>query len=67
MAIVLGADVLIRGEKGSFDLVRWLATHLNDQFEAAGKMNGYYDIIVARQLWSAAATWRHSTENTLIW
>ena len=35
MAIILDADVLIRGEKGSFDLARWLATHLNDQFELA--------------------------------
>src|SRR2546429_426785 len=35
MAIVLDADVLIRGEKGSFDLARWLATHFNDQFEVA--------------------------------
>jgi len=35
MAIILDADVLIRGEKGSFDLTSWLATHLNDQFEVA--------------------------------
>jgi len=35
MAIVLDADVLIRGEKGSFDLNGWLATRPNDQFEVA--------------------------------
>src|SRR6266508_3802733 len=35
MAIILDDDVLIRGEKGSFDLTSWLATHLNDQFEVA--------------------------------
>src|SRR2546426_3439590 len=35
MAIVLDAEVLIRGEKGSFDLAGWLATHLNERFEVA--------------------------------
>ena len=35
MAIVLDADVLIRGEKGSFDLKNWLATRSDDQFEVA--------------------------------
>src|SRR5258706_6382127 len=35
MAIILDADVLIRGEKGSFDLASWLATHATDQFEVA--------------------------------
>ena len=35
MAIVLDADVLIRGEKGSFDLKSWLETHPDDQFEVA--------------------------------
>jgi predicted nucleic acid-binding protein len=35
MAIVLDADVLIRGEKGSFDLNGWLAARANDQFEVA--------------------------------
>ena len=35
MAIVLDADVLIRGEKGSFDLKSWLAIHSDDQFEVA--------------------------------
>src|SRR5207249_8572883 len=36
MAIVLDADVLLRGDKGSFDLDGWLATHPDDQFEVAG-------------------------------
>ena len=35
MAIVLDADVLIRGEKGSFDLKSWLASRPDDQFEVA--------------------------------
>ncbi len=35
MAIILDADVLIRGEKGSFDLTSWLATRPDDQFEVA--------------------------------
>jgi predicted nucleic acid-binding protein len=35
MAIMLDADVLIRGEKGSFDLKSWLAGLPNEQFEVA--------------------------------
>src|SRR5947208_4176249 len=35
MAIVLDADVLIHGEKGSFDLKSWLATRPDEQFEVA--------------------------------
>lgn len=35
MAIILDADVIIRGEKGSFDLTRWLSSHSGDQFEIA--------------------------------
>ena len=35
MAIMLDADVLIRGEKGSFDLRNWLAGQPNEQFEVA--------------------------------
>ena len=35
MAIMLDADVLIRGEKGSFDLQSWLAGQPNEQFEVA--------------------------------
>ena len=35
MAIILDADVIIRGEKGTFDLQGWLATRPNDEFEIA--------------------------------
>lgn len=35
MAIIVDADVIIRGEKGTFDLHRWLAAHPGDQFEIA--------------------------------
>jgi tRNA(fMet)-specific endonuclease VapC len=35
MAIILDADVIIRGEKGTFDLPRWLASRPNDEFEIA--------------------------------
>jgi tRNA(fMet)-specific endonuclease VapC len=35
MAIMLDADVLIRGEKGSFDLKSWLTGQANEQFEVA--------------------------------
>ena len=35
MAIMLDADVLIRGEKGSFDLKSWLAGQPDEQFEVA--------------------------------
>jgi predicted nucleic acid-binding protein len=35
MAIILDADVIIRGEKGAFDLKQWLAAHANNQFEIA--------------------------------
>jgi tRNA(fMet)-specific endonuclease VapC len=35
MAIILAADVIIRGEKGTFDLASWVASLPNDQFEIA--------------------------------
>lgn len=35
MAIILDADVIIRGEKGLFDLKAWVASRPNDQFEVA--------------------------------
>jgi tRNA(fMet)-specific endonuclease VapC len=35
MAIILDADVIIRGEKGTFDLKRWLASRSADEFEVA--------------------------------
>jgi tRNA(fMet)-specific endonuclease VapC len=35
MAIILDADVIIRGEKGTFDLKSWLASRPTDEFEIA--------------------------------
>jgi tRNA(fMet)-specific endonuclease VapC len=35
MAIILDANVIIRGEKGAFDLRAWVASRPNDQFEIA--------------------------------
>jgi tRNA(fMet)-specific endonuclease VapC len=35
MAIILDADVIIRGEKGVFDLGRWVTSRGDDQFEVA--------------------------------
>ena len=35
MAIVLDADVIIRGERGTFDLRGWAASRPNDLFEVA--------------------------------
>jgi len=35
MAIILDADVIIRGEKGKFDLKEWTAARAEDQFEVA--------------------------------
>jgi len=35
MAIILDADVVIRGEKGTFDLKSWVTSHPNDRFEVA--------------------------------
>jgi tRNA(fMet)-specific endonuclease VapC len=35
MAIILDADVIIRGERGTFDLKKWVASRPNDQFEVA--------------------------------
>jgi len=35
MAIILDADVIIRGEKGTFDLATWLASRPDDLFEVA--------------------------------
>lgn len=35
MAIILDADVIIHGEKGTFDLQKWVASRSQDQFEIA--------------------------------
>ena len=43
MAIILDADVVIRGERGTFDLKKWVASRPNEQFEIAA--------ITVAQLW----------------
>lgn len=35
MVIMLDADVMIRGEKGTFDLAAWVGSRAKDQFEIA--------------------------------
>ena len=35
MAIVLDADVIIRGERGTLDLAAWISQHENEGFEVA--------------------------------
>jgi len=35
MAIIIDGDVIIGGEKGTFDLRRWLASRADDEFEIA--------------------------------
>src|SRR5581483_4514100 len=35
MAIILDADVVIRGEKGAFDLESWLSANADEPFEVA--------------------------------
>ncbi|HWY43196.1 MAG TPA: PIN domain-containing protein [Candidatus Sulfotelmatobacter sp.] len=35
MAIILDADLIIRGEKSAFDLEKWVASRRHDQFEIA--------------------------------
>jgi tRNA(fMet)-specific endonuclease VapC len=55
MAIVLDADVIIRGEKGAFDLGKWLTSRAADQFEIAA--------ITVAELWHGVerATAAHKT------
>jgi tRNA(fMet)-specific endonuclease VapC len=43
MAIILDADVIIRGEKGTFDFKKWVESLPNEQFEMAA--------ITAAELW----------------
>jgi tRNA(fMet)-specific endonuclease VapC len=35
MPIILDADVIIQGERGTFNLARWVAAHPDEQFEVA--------------------------------
>jgi tRNA(fMet)-specific endonuclease VapC len=53
MAIILDADVIIRGEKGTFDLKGWVTSHPNDRFEVAA--------ITVAELWHGVerATGKH--------
>jgi tRNA(fMet)-specific endonuclease VapC len=53
MAIILDADVVIRGEKGTFDLQNWVASRPKDQFEFAA--------ITVAELWQGVerATGKH--------
>lgn len=61
MAIILDTDVIIRGEKGTFDLERWIATRPNEPFEIAA--------ITVAELWHgverATAAHRTKRENYL--
>jgi tRNA(fMet)-specific endonuclease VapC len=56
MAIILDADVIIRGEKGTFDLKTWVASRSNDQFEIAA--------VTVAELWHGVerATGAHKTK-----
>jgi tRNA(fMet)-specific endonuclease VapC len=55
MALILDADVVIRGEKGKFDLERWLRARVDEQFEIAA--------ITVTELWHGVerATGGHKT------
>ena len=55
MAIILDADVIIRGERGTFDLQRWLLAQADEQFEIAA--------ITLAELWHGVerATGTHRT------
>src|SRR5690242_2339058 len=53
MAIILDADIIIRGEKGIFDFQKWVASLPNEQFEIAA--------ITVAELWHGVerATGKH--------
>jgi tRNA(fMet)-specific endonuclease VapC len=55
MAIILDADVVIRGEKGTFDLKAWVAARPDERFEIAA--------ITVAELWHGVerATGAHKT------
>jgi tRNA(fMet)-specific endonuclease VapC len=59
MAIILDADVIIRGEKGTFNLERWLESLAGEQFEIAA--------ITVAELWHGVerATGPHKTAREL--
>jgi tRNA(fMet)-specific endonuclease VapC len=58
MAIILDADVIIRGEKGTFDLGAWLAGKSGEDFEIAA--------ITVAELWHGVerATSTHKRKRT---
>ena len=55
MAVILDADVIIRGEKGAFDFQGWAASRPDDQFEIAA--------VTVAELWHGVerATGAHKT------
>ncbi len=61
MAIIIDADVIIGGERGTFDLREWLAARGDEQFEIAA--------ITVAELWHgverASAVHRHTRETYL--
>lgn len=61
MAIILDADVVIRGETGTFDLERWVASRPKEQFEIAA--------VTVAELWHrverATGTHRLTRQNYL--
>lgn len=61
MAIILDADVVISGERGTFDLQRWLGSKAQEQFAIAA--------ITVAELWHgverATGAHRHSRERFL--
>lgn len=56
MAIILDADVIIRGENGTFDLQRWVAARPHETFEVSA--------ITVAELWHGVerATGAHRTK-----
>lgn len=55
MAIILDADVIIRGERGTFDLAKWVGSRPNEKFEVAA--------ITVAELWHGVerAAGKHRT------
>ena len=58
MGIILDADVIIRGEKGSFDLGSWVSSRPNDRFAIAA--------VTVAELWHGVerATGSHKAKRT---
>ena len=60
MAIILDADVIIGGEKGTFNLQQWVATRPDEQFEMAA--------VTVAELWHGVerATGAHQAKRQAI-